>query len=198
MTRVVETIRGGFPRLASALGDEAFDAMVAAYLAKHPSTRLSVRGASEHLPAFLAESANHPVWHGELALLDRAYLDVLDAADAPALASAAELDPAQPVRLIPAHALVEVTTTVDELWRAIAQGEPLVRPRELDWPRTILVWRTQGVVLHRAVDLDEAHALRRAVTGAPLGELGFAGENPTARALDVVLRWIGDGVIASV
>jgi putative DNA-binding protein len=198
MARIAEAMRGGFPKLAAAIGDEAFEAMVAAYLEKYPSTRLSVRGAGEHLPAFLAESAHHPVWHGELALLDRAYVDVLDAPRAKPLATA-NFSPSEPIRLVPAHALIELTTTVDELWRAIATGDVLTRPRELDWPRTVLVWRMERVVLHRAVEADEARALRRAGSGAMLADLcaTFTGENPTARALDIVLRWIDDSVVAA-
>ena len=62
----------------------------------------------------------------------------------------------------------------------------------------MLIWRKEGYeIAERTVDPDEAAALRAAVRGTSLIELasGLGGHNPHARALDVVLRWIDDGVL---
>src|SRR5688572_3393273 len=142
--RIAEAIRAGYPKLAMAIGEVAFDELVLSYLTRYPSTRLSVRSAGAHLPEFLERSTEHPVWQGELAQLDRAYTEVSDAIDVELMTNAAFV-PEQMIRLVPAHALVEVTTSVDELWRAIHAHEAPQFPRELDWPRTILVWRYRGV-----------------------------------------------------
>ncbi len=52
-------------------------------------------------------------------------------------------------------------------------------------------------VQDRALDPDETSALRAAARGTSVVELaaGFSSENPQARALDLVLRWIEAGVV---
>ncbi|HEY4242260.1 MAG TPA: putative DNA-binding domain-containing protein [Kofleriaceae bacterium] len=211
--RVADAIKAGYPALAAAIGDEAFDALVAEYLSEHSAPRLDTRGAGDQLPEHLAASPAHPVWHGELAQLDRAHAWVLDAPDAELLSPDAAFTPSLPLALIPAHALVDLTTSVDESWRTLAGTEAAhdlaaaaaaaatlatLRPRDLDWPRTVLVWRDpSGQDAQRTVPPDEASALRQAAAGARLGDLRFASSpNPTARAFDVVLRWLADGVLA--
>jgi hypothetical protein len=194
--QIGNAVRDGYPKLAAAIGEAAFDVLVAAYLARYPSTRLSGRGAGAQLPEFLARSAEHPVWHGELALLDRAVTDVMNVAE---VALARTVEPDAWVRLIPAHAIVELTTTADELWRAIDAHDMPTFPRELDWPRTTLVWR-RGEHLHqRVVAADEVAAVRAASRGVRLSELctRFRAPNPMARAVDIVLAWIEDGVVAA-
>ncbi len=190
-------VRARFPQLAAALGDSLFDTMLGKYLEHEVPARRSVRESSTRLADFLASSLEYPAWYAELARLDRAHVEVLHAPVVATL-SRDELTPERALRLVPAHALVELTTDADELWRALDRHGRTRLPRELDWPRTVLVWRVGGVEARdRAVDPDEAHALRAAVRGTSLGELAasFAGENPQARALDVVVRWIDAGVV---
>jgi hypothetical protein len=72
-------------------------------------------------------------------------------------------------------------------------------PRELDWPRTVLVWRVDGLIVRdRTVHPDEAAALRAAARGTTLVELYgfFGGPSPHARALDSVIDWVDAGVLA--
>jgi hypothetical protein len=193
----VGAVRARFPKLASALGEHVFDAMLAAYLEHEPPARRSVRESGARLADFLASSPEYPVWYAELARLDRAHVDVLHAAAVTPL-SRLELTLDRELRLVPAHALVELTTDADDLWRALDRGDRVRRPHELDWPRTVLVWRTGGLEIRdRVVEPDEAAALRAAVRGTSVVELaaGFVGENPQARALDVALSWIDAGVV---
>lgn len=197
--RLADAIRASYPRLAEIAGDE-FPAIVAGYLQRFPSSRLSTGSAGLQLAEYLADSV-HPSWYAELAQLERAYLDVSDAPiEIPMRKERlATLDPEQPITLIPAHAMIAVTTSIDEVLRAIAGHDPLPRPRALDWPRVILVWRSRGSVLHRVVDLDEVGPLRAAAGGAVLAQLCTMfprAQNPCARAVDLVLRWIDEGVVA--
>jgi hypothetical protein len=189
-------VRARFPKLATALGDRAFDAMLGEYLLQEPPARRSVRESGARLAEYLARSPRYPLYFAELARLDRAYGDVLHA---PAAATLTRLELAldRELRLVPAHALLELTHATDELWRALDRGERAVRPRELDWPRTLLVWRAGTRVCERVLDGDETAAMRAAVRGTSVVELaaGFDCENPQARVIDLALRWIEAGLI---
>jgi hypothetical protein len=197
--RLAEAIGASYPRLAALIGSE-FPAIVSGYLQKFPSARLSGGGTGLRLPEFLADSV-YPTWCAELAQLERAYLQVTEAPlELPMRKeSLATLDPEDPICLVPAHAMIAVTSSVDELWRALADNDPPRRPRALDWPRVLLVWRTRGAVVHRVVDLDEVGPLRAAASGVLLAQLCMMfprAQNPCARAVDLVLRWIDEGAVA--
>jgi hypothetical protein len=105
------------------------------------------------------------------------------------------------LRLVPAHALVQLTTTADELWYALDEAAAshrrarVPKPQCLDWPRTVLVWRRHGEIHLRTVDPDEAAALSATVYGTRLCELAEVSSH--ARALDLVVRWIDDGVLTA-
>ena len=188
---IASAVRAHFPKLATALGDAAFGELLAAYFLHAPDAR------SPKLADFLAGSANFPVWYAELATLDRARVDVLHAPAATTLLRR-DLTLERELRLVPAHALVELTTTSDELWAALHTGQPTTTPSTLQWPRTVLVWRTEGLTVRdRTVLPDEAAALRAASRGTSLIELtaGFGGDNPRARALDIVLGWLDAGAL---
>ena len=195
--RLVDAIRIGYPKLAAAIGEEAFDAAVQSYLARYPSTRLSVRGAGAQLPEFLIGSAEHQLWQGELALLDRAYTTLADTDEVDVL-TAAMFVPDQMIRLAP-HVLVELTTSVDELWEAIHVHDLPAFPRALDWPRTVVIWRGKTGSHQRVVAADEVAAMHAAAAGVTLGELSAklaASTNPMARAVDIVLAWIDEHLVA--
>jgi hypothetical protein len=196
-------IRARFPKLAAALGDRGFTMLLGAFMTHDPAAKRSLNATDIGLQRYLAESCDYPVWYGELAALDRAHVHVLHAPKVDVL-SRRSLGHDCELKLIPAHALVSLTTTVDELWVALDRAaETQSRahaqwPRTVDWPRTVLIWRKEGYEIgERTVDPDEASCLRAAVRGTSLVELatGLGGHNPHARALDVVLRWIDDGVL---
>jgi hypothetical protein len=191
-------IRSNFPKLAAALGVTAFDRLLDAFMADDPQARSSIGAIDARLPGYLLES-DHPTWCAELAALDRAHTTV-HAAHAALLLDRWALGLEHELRLIPAHTFVQITTSVDEVWNALHAGHAFTTPRELSWPRTVLVWRRHGVgIQQRTVDADETAALRAAARGTSFIELasGLGGRNPHARALDVVLRWIDDGVVAA-
>lgn len=196
-------IRARFPKLAAALGDRGFTAMLDAYMEHDTAAQRSLAATDAGLAKYLAESCDYPVWYSELASLDRAHVHVLHAPGVEAM-SRRSLGHDCELRLIPAHALVTLTTTVDELWAALdaaaeSQGRAHAKwPRAVDWPRTVLIWRKEGYEIgERTVDPDESTALQAAVRGTSLIELAssMSGRNPHARALDLVLRWIDDGVL---
>ena len=202
---IAAAVRSRFPKLAIALGEELFEAMLASYFAREPAARTSVRESGERLAGFLASIPGYPKWYAELAALDRAHVAVVHAPATIPL-TRREVTYERPLRLIPAAALVELTTAADEMWAgrdaprlASGSGTWIRGPRELDWPRTVLVWRTEGLsVRDRTVQPDEAAALRAASRGTTLTELYnyFGGPSPHARALDIVLTWVDAGTLA--
>lgn len=196
-------IRARFPKLAAALGDRGFAVMLGAFMQHEPDAQRSLSTTDAGLPRYLAQSCDYPVWYAELAALDGAHVHVLHAPRVEVL-SRKSLGHDCELKLIPAHAMVQLTTTVDELWSTLDRAAEdhsrahATWPRSVDWPRTVLIWRKEGSDLaERTVEPDETAALRAAVRGTSLVELasGLGGHNPHARALDMVLRWIDDSVL---
>lgn len=191
-------IRARFPKLVAALGDQLFTTLLSRFTVREPDARTSLAEVHERLPEYLATAA-YPAWYGEIAALDRAHIRVLQARAVPPL-TRSQLTQNYQLRLVPAHAMVQLTTTADELWYALDEAAAshtrarVAFPRSLDWPRTVLVWRRHGEIQLRTVDPDEADALEATSHGASLAEL--AGASSHARALDLVVRWIDDGVLA--
>ena len=197
--RLRRGLRARFGKLATALGPR-FDVVVSRMIEDSPDWRLSVRRSSAALVDHVLVDPELPLWCAELGRLDMAYQDVLEAPYGEPM-TRADIGPVddQVIRLVPAHALVRVVTNADEIWAAMDAGDRIPAPCRRPRPRTVLVWRSELEVSHRAVDTDEAAALKAAARGIALAELWVAfahRDNPTARAVDVLLGWIGDGVVA--
>ncbi len=224
-TRIAGALAEDFPKLRACLGAEAFDALVIPYLRAYPTRHPSLREAGLHLARFLDE--RDPV-HADLARLERARTEVFDGPDAAPMSrdDAAALPPAEfprlALRLVPASALLELSTNADALWDAIEDERP--PPPAVAAPRAVLVWRRDLTVIHRTLEPDEAAAVRRVHGGASFEEvceaLAAAAEvdvDPTGlrpapraepagsppplaplveRALELLLRWLDAGAIA--
>src|SRR5690348_15092070 len=87
-------VRAQLPKLAAALGENAFELLLGAFLAQEPvpareraneSWRAPTRETGIRLAEFLSASSDYPVWYAELAALDRAHIEVLQAPAAPTL-----------------------------------------------------------------------------------------------------------------
>jgi hypothetical protein len=81
--RHVHCLEEDFPVLHALVGHEAFESLVADYLAAHPPTRFQLRHLGEHLAEFLATRDDTLL--ADLARVEWAYVDAYDAADAPPL-----------------------------------------------------------------------------------------------------------------
>jgi hypothetical protein len=168
------------------------------------------------LPDFLAAHARggERPWLAELARLERARTEVFDGPDATP-SSLAELRAVAPerfgdvrLRLIPAHRVLVNRFTIAPIWRA-SEPEPeedaSATDAPLATPETLIVWRRDDAVLHRAADADEARWLPRlaerdglmfADLCAALGETR-SDEDAAARAFELCARWVGEGLIQS-
>ncbi|MEO7731984.1 MAG: DNA-binding domain-containing protein [Kofleriaceae bacterium] len=203
--RLHDALADDYPKLRAALGDDAFQTLVRAYLRAHPPSSFTLRDTGLALPGWLAASELAPPWAGELAALERARMEVFDARDARPLAQAeaialGEALPELVMTWVPASIVVSLGWAVDDLWSALEDGEPGFEPARD--PRVVLVWRRELAVLHRTLDPDEAPLAASIATGARFAEiceqLGVLhGEAAGARAAELLLRWIAAGALAA-
>jgi hypothetical protein len=211
-SRLVEALESQFPRLARLLGADAFAEATVDYVADHPSRHPSLRELGRALPGWLAvQRADHPELSG-LAALEWARADVYDLADEPAMTlDAPRAFPAErfgelPLRLIAAHRFVEVGLGTEALWDGLgadAAGPPDVvhAPLEATPGATLLVWRQEIAVYHRAVDPDERAALALVSGGSQFGVIcdalsaAHGDRTAAARAFAWLSAWIADGLL---
>ena len=190
--RLVDALRGDFPKLATVLGDDGFADLVRGYVAAHPSTEPSIRHLGRALPAFLA--GYQPAYLADLARLEWTRLQVFDAPDATPL-TAAELRrvaaaewPDLRFTLVPACARLVTAWPVHRLWADAAALAPA---------RTALrIWREGFFVYQTAMDPAEEAALDRLVAGEPFAAV-CEGFDAPAEAAALLLRWIEDEIIAA-
>jgi len=105
------------------------------------------------------------------------------------------------LRLISAHRLLEGRFAISETWRA-ESGSDTPPPAE---PETLIVWRRDGTVFHRAADRDEARWLPRLARddGVEFSDLCAAladtlsDEAAAARAFELVARWAGEEMLVA-
>jgi hypothetical protein len=204
-SRLHDTLADDFPKLRAALGDDRFGELVAHYLRAHPPSSFTLRDAGLALERFLRGSELAPPWAADLAALERARIEVFDGPDAEPLTqdAVAALGDALPGLLlawVPSSVVVPLAWTVDDLWSAIEDGAP--PPEPVAGSRVVLVWRRDVAVLHRTLDADEGRLAPRIAQGMSfsdacevLGELH--GDAASARAVELLLRWLGAAVLAT-
>jgi hypothetical protein len=203
--RILDVLREEYPRVAAALGGDAFHDLITDYLLAERPAHPSLREVGARLPGFLRthRRGTERPWLPELAELERAHRELFDAADAAPLSMAAlqALPPESfstlPVRLIPAHRLLVHAFAAAATRQS--GGEPEARPE------TLLVWRRETTVHHRPVENEaEAAMLRRADAPTTFTELcdifvaarGAADEATlAAEAFQVLARWVDDAIL---
>jgi len=209
--RLAEFLAHDYPLLREVLGDEAFGAIVEAYIAAQPSPYRSARWYGAGLADFLR--ATPPFSQDSLACgvaaLEAAMTRSFDAADATPL-------PVEILGVTPPddwprlrfgfHESIELVDLSAEALAAYeaVQTEEEAAPGEGDV--AVLVWRQELEVNYRALDELEALALRELIRGATFGEtcalLAFARPNENAEELTMeaanfLARWFADGLIVA-
>lgn len=204
-SRLYDALVDDYPKLHAALGEDAFAPLARDYLRAHRPTSFTLRELGAHLPAYLRAHADAPPWASELAALERARLEAFDAGDCEPLAqeTAAALGEQLPelvLQWVTASAVISLTWSVDEIWSAIEDDEPIPAPVAGD--RVVLVWRSDTRVLHRTLDDDEAplaEQISRGVSFAALCEqLGAQhADGAVGRAAELLIRWLQSAVLRS-
>lgn len=216
--RLTEALGDNHEVLRRAMGDEAFAALAAAYVAAEPSTQPSIRWFGHRLADFMDETCAagdaqglvpHPAL-ADLARMDWALRTAFDAADAPVIGVAelaalpAERWPELRLQCHPSVQCLALGWAVAPVWHAIRQapeGQEPDLPAPEPLPHTLLVWRL-GLATHwRVLDEGEAALLRLAIAGRPLAELfALAADQADADALvqvsGRVARWLADGLVS--
>ncbi len=199
--RQIDALREDFPKLAQLLGDEGFYATAEKYLRVHPSTHPSLGQLGRQFTSFLAETPGQRPDLADLAALEWARCEVFEEAHARAAAADLVTGPVPArimLRTVPALRLLSLRHEIVPLWKELEDGAPPSAPRAE--PTAVAVWRKGFVVFHAGIAPDEAVALRRAMSGAPLGEVceAFA-ERPDAvqAALSAVASWFAEEWIAA-
>jgi hypothetical protein len=206
--RLADILRGDYSAVAAAAGDERFHNLVTDYLLACPSEHPSVRNVGARLPDYLATHAlglERP-WLAELARLERTRIELFDGPDADSLtldelrALPTDAYVSLPLPLIPSHRLLDVSCAIEDVWRAADAGEELPIPEP--GARTLLIWRQDLAVYHRAIEPLELQLLTRARDGAPFGVLCdlVAETLPIDEAAPAAFKhlatWLTDGLIA--
>ncbi|MBQ0931630.1 putative DNA-binding domain-containing protein [Ideonella sp. 4Y16] len=208
--RMSAALRDNHPVLHRVLGDEAFDALAADYLAAHPSQRASIRWFGDGLAEAIAMGGMpHAAALADLARFEWTLGQVLDDPDAPALdAQTLQSQPPEawatlPLRLHPAARLLALDWDITPLWQALQADEQAQTAQPAARPHQVLVWR-QGLARHwRIVDEDEAQLLHTLAEGTSIGALCTvaaahspdAADAAPARVAASLHRWLADGVL---
>jgi putative DNA-binding protein len=208
--RLAEIVGEDYEQLHAYLGDQAFAALVKAYIAAHPSDRRSARWFGRHLPAFVRNDANLAghVELAEIAELEKALADAFDGPDAEplgieALAAIATEDWPRLV-FVPQPTAIRLTfaTNAADIWSALKSDAAPPKPCHLPEPQAILVWRQDFMSRFRPLAAEEAMMWDEAAKGGRFGVLcemvaTFAGENEAAlRAATYLKGWADMGLLA--
>lgn len=194
--RIAGVLAQDYPKLEAVRG--SLRELTAAYLRAYPPGHPSLREAGLHVARFLADRGE-PAHLVELARLERARVEVFDGADAPPLGRAdvealgPEDFPGFRLALVPAHRLVELATSADDLWDAVEAEREL--PPPVDRRGTVLVWRRDVTVIHRTLEPDEARVMGALAAGTSFADAcELLGGSPE-RALELLVRWLDAGIL---
>jgi hypothetical protein len=177
--RLAEALGNDLPGLKALMGDEAFDKMARAYVAKYPSQHPSIRWAGRHLAEFLATDAPYreEPWFADMARFDWALAFAFDAADAPA-AGLADLIGVPPefwgnilLAFHPTLDVFRISTPVDEARPLLLENADTRLDRAARCERAIMAWRIEHDVKFRAIDPLEFSALHAMQGGATFGDM---------------------------
>lgn len=192
LSRMTEALESDFPALSALMGHARFHALVADYVAVHPSTSYTLNRLGDALPAFLATRARRPseVARAELAALEHAISQSFDAQpgerlSASALAAAAADDwSGLCLRPQPGLRLIRTRFDAGVALDALRNGER-VRTPPRRWAHTV-VFRNGDEVRRMNVTRAAFDVLAALAHGEPLGD---ALERAPARAGAAVSRW---------
>jgi hypothetical protein len=206
--RLLDVLRDDYAKVVAAAGNPAFHNLVTDYLVACPPAHPSIAQAGARFPQFLAGHAlaqEHP-WLPALATLERTYSELFDGPDAEPLALEAMkiLAPAEIMALvlrpIPCHRLIRHAHAIDELWHALDSGPPGTVAAA---PETLLVWRQNLEVFHRAIDPDELQLLSLLDGRTSLQAIcehlpGDSVDEAAQRLFNVLGRWLHDSLLTRV
>lgn len=189
------------------LGDAAFEAAAATHIDRLPPHSWTLDDYALDFPETLVAIYPGDAEVGELANLERALGvafvgpegETLD----PATLSTVDWDQAT-ISFVPTLALLQANTNAGAIWSSIMREE---HPPGAEWlpaVTTVAVWRESFRSAFRTLDADEGDALQFLQEGGTFGALCarlvdcLGDGRGTARAGELLARWLADGLIARV
>src|SRR5438270_7165357 len=164
LSRFAEALAADYPALAHQLGEDDFTALVARYVAKHPSTSYTLNRLGDALPDFLSG------FERDLARLELAMTVVFDEEETE-IADLAQLpaDRAESMRLVAIKAcrLLALNYNSNDCFQSFRNGEQM-RPRR--HKNFVLVHRRDYSVYRTPLSRQAHDFLRELATGKPIGD----------------------------
>lgn len=208
--RLKETIDNDHELLGLYLGDDLFDQMVEGYINAYPSNKTSLRNFADSLPEFLAQNtpfSDHPLI-SELAHFERLLMVAFDAADTERFTRELLLEipheqwPSLVFRFHPSVQISRFKFNTVETWQALKQEQAPQPAAKL--ASTWLLWRNnERLTQFRTISQQEHGLIDMMLQGHNFAELCDALLSQTSEqdvsqlALNYLLSWIDDGILAS-
>ena len=202
--RIRDAIAEDFPATHAALGDDAWETRIAAYLSAYPTDHPDLRLAARFLPRFFRETEASPL--ADLADLEWALADSFTARDASPLRAEAlktlapEDWPCLRMRPVPSLRRLHANSAVDANREALLASEtPSLEPTE---PHRLRVWRRGLRVFVKKIDALEYEALEAVTPGISFADLCAwiaqqePDSDPAQTAVSLLQTWLGEELLA--
>jgi hypothetical protein len=209
--RIVEAMAADYQSLKVYLGDDAFEALILAYIDAHPSQYFSMRWVGSKLGEFIQRTApysDHPDLY-ELAHFEWALCHAFDAPDATPMTAntLAALAPEQwsdlTLQFSPSLQLIALQTNAPQLWRALNAEEAPPAVSTVAIKQVWLVWRQQLKLMFRPADTLEVIALEQFQHGGSFGDVcallanHLPEDEVPLRAAGLLQQWLQDELISA-
>lgn len=197
-----DALRDTYATTLAWLGDAAFDAAAAGYVARHPPCAWSLGAYGDRFGAYLA--ARHPERPelADLAWLDLALRRAFDGADAApvALAALAGVDWEQArLRFVPTLRRRRMRSNAAALWSALSEGRAPPAALRLPAAVAIRVWRKGLSPYFQSMSPLEARMLQQALAGMSFGEVCRRAPGADPAAIGRVLeQWLRDELLEAI
>jgi hypothetical protein len=201
VARLVECLADDYPVLQHAMGDEAFETLCRAYLARHPSTAPNLNTYGRRMAEVCAEQGL--AFEADLARLEWAMVEVIHAASAPQLTmerlAAIPMESWAGARLVAAQGVrvVETAFPVNAYFQAVKDERAPERPAAED--AITVVYRPAKTVWRMGLSPVMATVLRALLAGETLERAldHAAGEAPE-QVMGWFREWIASGLFVDV
>lgn len=174
--RLAEVLADTFSKTYLFIGSDRFERDAMAFGVQHPPLSRSLGRYGEDLPQWFAQRyPGNPELH-ELAALDFTLRACFDGADIPALDAATAAADAEQAWLTaerplqPGLRLLDVTTNVVQLWKAIDAEQDVPPAVTLPLPAALAVWRKEHQPHFRTLEPQEALFLRKLASGCSIAQ----------------------------
>ena len=199
--RLKDVVSEDYPVLAHYLGRDAFDRLVSSFVEKTASEHFNIARYALGLNAFIEKNISDNVFAQELASLETAIAQLMDAPQGSALSKSevenigAENLLMASFSLIPAVQLFEFTHDVNGYYSAVMKEDTSEAPRRQ--PTHLAVFRHENTMWRMELDAQEYALLLRLSRGETLQEaLAQVSINDPQSLKEWFARWMQHGLLS--